>query len=176
VHIKTYFIYYLMLTPALVNALPTDSKLTIKTIVEDSNKVRYFDNETFWGFSLGYFPILEEDFESGGISVDLYTENKISKIFKLGWSYQLNIAIDGGGYMAFYGYLSCPLKLWNNNLYIKGGLGLATYTYLTPVAYFKVEYLLWEFEKSAISLSISETIPGIQTVFLPPVISVGILF
>jgi len=126
VHIKTYFIYYLILTPALVNALPTDSTLTDKTIVEDSNKVRYSDNETFWGFSLGYFPILEEHFESGGISMALYTENTISKIFKLGWSYQLNIAIDGGGYMAFYGYLSYPLMLGNNNLYIKGGLGLAT--------------------------------------------------
>ena len=174
--LKMFVIVLFMPTITLAQGIATDSTLTDKTIVEDSNTVRYSDNETFWGFSFGYFPILEEDFESGGISVALYTENTISNIFKLGWSYQLNIAIDGGGYMALYGYLSYPVKLGNNYLYIKGGLGLATYTYLTPVALFKFEYFLWEFEKSAISISISETIPGIQMLFMPPVISIGILF
>jgi hypothetical protein len=51
-----------------------------------------------------------------------------------------------------------------------------TYSYIKPVAQFKVEYLLWEFEKFAISVSISETIHGIQMFFMPPVISIGILF
>ena len=159
-----------------VQAVPIDSVLVETVKPNDSVNVNYSSNQTFWGFSLGYFPIWEEDFESGGISTSLYTENTISKLFKLGWSAQLNLAFDGGGYMALYGYLSYPLKLGNDNLYIKGGLGLATYTYLTPVAYFKVEYLLWEFEKSAVSISVSETIPGIHEVFLSPVISIGILF
>jgi len=157
-------------------AMPKDSILVETDTNVDLIALRYSDNHTFWGFSLGYFPIWEEDFESGGISTSLYTENTISKLFKLGWSAQLNLAFDGGDYIALYGYLSYPLKLGNDNLYIKGGLGLATYTYLTPVAYFKVEYLLWEFEKSAVSISVSETIPGIHEVFLPPVISIGILF
>ena len=159
-----------------VQAVPIDSVLVETVKPNDSVNVNYSSNQTFWGFSLGYFPICEEEFESGGISTSLYTENTISKLFKLGWSAQLNLAFDGGGYMALYGYLSYPLKLGNDNLYIKGGLGLATYTYLTPVAYFKVEYFLWEFEKSAVSISVSETIPEIHEVFLPPVISIGILF
>jgi len=174
--LKKYFLIFILLAPAILEAGSIDSVLTDIPKETDSLNLKYSDNETFWGFSLGYFPIWDENFESGGIATTLYSENSISKFFKLGWSFQLNLAFDGGGYMALYGYLSYPLKLGNHNLYFKGGLGLATYTYITPVAQFKVEYLLWEFEKSAISVSISETIPGIKTIFMPPVISIGILF
>lgn len=175
-HLKIILIAFILFQTIIVQAIPIDSVLVETSEECDSVEVRYSDNKSFWGFSLGYFPIWDEDFESGGISTTLYSENTISKLFKLGWSFQLNLAIDGGGYMALYGYLSYPLKLGNNNLYIKGGIGLVTYTYITPVAQFKVEYLLWEFKKSAISISISETIPGIKMLFMPPVISIGILF
>ena len=98
-----------------VQAVPIDSVLVKTVKPNDSVNVNYSSNQTFWGFSLSYFPICEEEFESGGISTSLYTENTISKLFKLGWSAQLNLAFDGGGYMALYGYLSYPLKLGNDN-------------------------------------------------------------
>jgi len=174
---KKYFLFFILWAPAILEAGSIDSVLTDIPKESDSLNVRYSDNETFWGFSLGYFPIWDENFESGGIATSLYSENTISKFFKLGWSFQLNKAIgSGGGYYSLNCYLSYPIDLGNHIMFIKCGLGLATYTYITPVAQFKVEYLLWEFEKSAISVSISETIPGINTIFMPPIISIGILF
>lgn len=164
-----------MLSSVLMQASSIDSILTENSEGEDSFKVRYSDNETFWGFSLGYFPIWEENFESGGISTTLYSESTISKIFKLGWSLQLNLAIDGGGYLALNGYLSHPIKLDNHTLLIKGGAGIATIIYPSLVGFLGVEYLLWEFEGTAISISVSECIPGFH-MFMPPVISIGVLF
>ncbi|MCL4278190.1 MAG: hypothetical protein KJZ60_00650, partial [Ignavibacteriaceae bacterium] len=60
-------------------------------------------------------------------------------------------------------------------LLIKGGAGLATIIYPSLVGFLEAEYLIWEFEDSAISISVSECIPGFQ-MLMPPVISVGILF
>lgn len=164
-----------MLSTTLMQAASIDSILTENSESEDSFKVRYSDNETFWGFSLGYFPIWEEHFESGGISTTLYTESTISKFFKLGWSFQLNLAIDGGGYLALNGYLSHPIKFEDHTLLIKGGAGIATIIYPSLVGFLGVEYLIWEFEGTAITVSISECIPGFQ-MLMPPVISIGILF
>ena len=164
-----------MLSSVLIQASSIDSILTENSEGEDSFKVRYSDNETFWGFSLGYFPIWDEFFESGGISTTLYSENTISKFFKLGWLFQLNLAVDGGGYLALNGYLSHPIKFDDHTLLIKGGAGIATIIYPSLVGYLGVEYLIWEFEDTAISVSISECIPGFQ-MFMPPVISIGILF
>jgi len=164
-----------MLSPALMQATSIDSILTVTSKETNSIKIRYSDNETFWGFSVGYFPIWDEYFESGGISTTLYSESAISKIFKLGWSFQLNLAIDGGGYLALNGYLSHPVKFNDHTLLIKGGAGIATIIYPSLVGFLGVEYLIWEFEDTAISVSISECIPGFQ-MFMPPVISIGILF
>lgn len=164
-----------MLSSVLMQASSIDSILTENSEVEDSFKVRYSDNETFWGFSLGYFPIWDEYFESGGISATLYTESDISKIFKLGWSFQINLAIDGGGYLALNGYLSHPIKFDDHTLLIKGGAGIATIIYPSLVGFLGVEYLLWEIEEIAISVSISECVPGFQ-MFMPPIISIGVLF
>ena len=173
--LKKYFLIFILLAPAFLQAGSIDSVLTDDSERTDSIKIRYSDNETFWGFSLGYFPIWDENFESGGISTTLYSESTISKIFKLGWSLQLNLAIDGGGYLALNGYLSHPIKFDNHTLLIKGGTGIATIIYPSLVGFLGVEYLLWEFEGTAISVSISECIPGFQ-MFMPPVISIGILF
>lgn len=164
-----------MLSTTLMQAASIDSILTENSEVEDSFIVRYSDNETFWGFSVGYFPIWDEHFESGGISTTLHSESNISKIFKLGWSFQLNLAIDGGGYLALNGYLSHPIKFDDHALLIKGGAGIATIIYPSLVGFLGVEYLIWEFEDTAISISVSECIPGFQ-MLMPPVISIGILF
>lgn len=173
--LKKYFPIFILFAPAFLQAESIDSVLTDDSERTDSIKIRYSDNETFWGFSLGYFPIWDEYFESGGISATLYTESDISNIFKLGWSFQINLAIDGGGYLALNGYLSHPIKFDNHTLLIKGGAGIATIIYPSLVGFLGIEYLLWEFEGTAISVSISECIPGFQ-MFMPPVISVGILF
>lgn len=165
-----------MLSPALMQATSIDSILSENTESEDSFKVRYSDNETFWGFSLGYFPNWEEYFSSSGISGTFYSESTISKLFKLGWSLQLNMTVeDGGGYLSINGYLSHPIKMEIHTLLIKGGAGIATIIYPTVVGLLEVEYLIWEFEKTAITISVYECIPGFQ-MFMPPVISIGILF
>jgi len=173
--LKKYFLIFILLAPVFLQAGSIDSVLTDDSERTDSIKIRYSDNETFWGFSLGYFPIWDENFESGGITTTLYSENTISKFFKLGWSLQLNLAIDGGGYIALNGYLSHPVKFDDHTLLIKGGAGIATIIYPSLVGFLGVEYLIWEFEDTAISVSISECIPGFQ-MFMPPVISIGILF
>jgi hypothetical protein len=174
-HFKKYLPIFILLTPVFIQAESIDSLLTDNSERTDTIKIRYSDNETFWGFSLGYFPIWDEDFESGGMSTTFYSESKISKIFKLGWSLQLNFAIDGGGYLSVNGYLSHPIKINSHTLLIKGGAGLATIIYPSLVGFLEAEYLIWEFEDSAISISVSECIPGFQ-MLMPPVISVGILF
>ena len=164
-----------MLSSVLMQASSIDSILNVTSKESNSIKVRYSDNGTFWEFSVGYFPIWDENFESGGITKTFYSENTISKFFKLGWSFHLNLAIDGGGYLALNGYLSHPVKFDDNTLLIKGGAGIATIIYPSLVGFLGAEYLIWEFEDTAISVSISECIPGFQ-MFMPPVISIGILF
>ena len=173
--LKKYFLIFILGVPAVLLAGPIDSVLTDDSERTDSIKIRFSDNETFWGFSLGYFPIWDEHFESGGISATLYTESDISKIFKLGWSFQINLAIDGGGYLALNGYLSHRITFDDHTLLIKGGAGIATIIYPSMVGFLGAEYLIWEFEDTAISVSISECIPGFQ-MFMPPVISIGVLF
>jgi len=89
---------------------------------------------------------------------------------------QLNKVIgSGGGYLSINCYLSHPIKLETHTLYIKGGLGLATLIYPSLVGLVEFQYLIWEFEKTAISVSVSECIRGFQ-MLMPPVISIGILF
>jgi hypothetical protein len=63
----------------------------------------------------------------------------------------------------------------NHAIYIKGGLGIATLIYPSLVGVVEFQYLILEFEKTAISISVSECIPGFQ-MLMPPVISIGILF
>jgi hypothetical protein len=154
------------------NYCGTDSLVTKDSVDQNG----YSDLNSIWGFRIGYFPIYGDYLESSGISGTFYNENAISKLFNLGWSFQLNKAIGSdGGYMSLSGYLSYPLKLTNNIIYLKAGLGLATYTYITPTALFEIEYLLFEFEKTAVSVSLFESIIGFK-LLMPPVISIGILF
>jgi len=165
-----------MLSTTLMQAASIDSILTENSEVEDSIKVRYSGNETIWGFGLGYFPIWDDYFESSGIAITFYSESSISKLFNLGWSFQLNKAIgSSGGYLSLNGFLSHPIKMENHAIYIKGGLGIATLIYPSLVGVVEFQYLILEFEKTAISISVSECIPGFQ-MLMPPVISIGILF
>ncbi len=174
--LKKYTLLFFLLAPALLQATTADTVLTDAHVMEDSIRGRYSDNETFWGFSLGYFPVWEEYFSSSGISGTFYSESTISKLFKLGWSLQLNMTVDGGGgYLSVNGYLSHSIKIENHTLLFKGGAGIATIIYPTLVGLLEIEYLIWEFEDTAISVSMSECIPGFQ-MFMPPVISIGILF
>ena len=173
--LKKYFLIFILLAPAILEAGSIDSVLTDVPQDADSLKPRYSDNQTFWGFSVGYFPLLDKDFESGGIATTLYSESTISKFFKFGWSLQVNIAIEGRGYLSGNGYLSHPINFGDHTLLIKGGAGLATIIYPSLVGLLEIEYFIWEFEDTAISISVSECIPGFQ-MLMPPVISVGILF
>jgi len=166
-----------MLTAALIQAIPIDPTLTDFSEETDSLIIRYSDNKTFWGARLGFFPAYGKYVESAGISETLFSETKISKVLNLGWSFQLNEVLGGnGGYLALYAYLNHPFKIGDSIIFIKGGLGLGTYgTYPSPAVLLEIEYLIFEFENSAISFSLSETIIGFN-IFMPPVISIGILF
>ena len=174
--LKKHFMILMLLAPAILEAESVDSVFNNNFEETNSLSLRYSDNTTFWGFSLGYFPIWEEYFSSSGLSGTIYSESTISKFFKLGWSLQLNMTLEGsGGYLSVNGYLSHPIKIEENILLVKGGAGIATIIYPSLVGLLEVEYLIWEFENSAISISISECIPGFQ-MLMPPVFSIGILF
>jgi len=145
--------------------------------IEDSvGHIRYSNLKSIWGFRLGYFPDVGNEFNSTGLSGTFYNEYAISKLFNLGWSLQVNQVINNnGGYLYLGGILSYPLRIEKQVIYMRGGLGLGVIGGLTRVGFFEIEYLIWEFEKSAISVSISECIPEFKKL-MPPVISIGILF
>jgi hypothetical protein len=174
--LKTFILIFFMLITTFVWAKSADSILADTSEEKNTLKNKYSDNESIWGFKLGYFPIWEEDFSSSGISGTFYSESTISKLFKLGWSFQLNMTVeDDGGYLFVNGYLSHPIKIENHTLLIKGGAGIAAIIYPSLAGLLEIEYLIWEFEETAISVSISECIPGFQ-MLMPPIISIGILF
>ncbi len=145
--------------------------------VEDSvGYIRYSNLKSIWGFRLGYFPDVGDEFNSTGVSGTFYNEYAISKFFNLGWSLQVNQAINNnGGYLYLGGILTYPLRIEKQVFYVRSGLGLGVIGGLTRVGFFEIEYLIWEFEKSAISISITECIPEFKKL-MPPVISIGILF
>jgi len=147
--------------------------LSVNDSVEQN---RYSNLKSIWGFRLGYFFDNSDEFNSMGLSGTFYNEYAISKFFNLGWSLQINQAINNnGGYLYLGGILSYPLRIEKQVFYVRGGLGLGAIGGLTRVGFFEIEYLIWEFEKSAISISISECIPEFKKL-MPPVISIGILF
>src|SRR5690606_29960518 len=111
-----------------------------------------------------------------GFSATIFNEYRFSKIFNFGWSLQVNQAINNnGGYLFLGAILSHPLRIEKQVFYLRSGLGLGVVSGLARVVFFEVEYLIWEFEESAISISISECIPEFNKL-MPPVISIGILF
>lgn len=145
--------------------------------VEDSvEQSRYSNLKSIWGFRLGYFLDNSDEFNSTGLSGTFYNEYSISKFFNLGWSLQVNQAINNnGGYLYLGAILSYPLRIGKQVFYVRSGLGLGVIGGLARVGFFEIEYLIWEFEKSAISISISECIPEFKKL-MPPVFSIGILF
>ena len=145
-------------------------------VVDTVYQTKYSDNQSIWGFRVGYFSDVGNELNSAGLSGTFYNEYAISKLFNLGWSLQVNQAINNnGGYLYLGGFLSYPLKLEKQVFYIRGGLGLGVIGGLARVGFFEIEYLIWEFEKSAISVSISECIPEFNKL-MPPIVSIGILF
>jgi hypothetical protein len=148
------------------------SSVIIYSNPTDSTKIKFSDNQSIWGIKLGRFHYSGVYFHEGGVSGNFFNEHKISRNFNLGWSFQLYKTIGSNeGSASINGYLSYPFLIGNQKFYIKGGLGLAILNYLTPVAMFEVEYIVCDFEKSAISVSILQSVPG-----LPLTVSVGILF
>ena len=146
------------------------------TAIDSIDQNKYSNLKSIWGFRLGYFSDVGDEFNSMGLSGTFYNEYAISKYFNLGWSLQINQAINNnGGYLYLGGILSYPLRIEKQVFYVRGGLGLGAIGGLTRVGFFEIEYLIWEFEKSAISISISECIPEFKKL-MPPVISIGILF
>jgi hypothetical protein len=137
----------------------------------DSTKTIFTDNKSIWGLKLGRFHY-SDYFSEDGVSGNFFNEHNISRNFNFGWSFQLYKTIGSNeGTISLNGYLSYPLEIGSQKFFIKGGLGLATLGYISPIAMFEVEYIVCDFEKSAISVSILQSVPG-----LPLTISVGILF
>lgn len=137
----------------------------------DSTKIQFTDNQSIWGFKLGRFHY-SGYFIEDGVSGTFFNEHRISKYFYLGGSLLIYKTIGSNeGAISLNGYLSYPLEIGSQRFFLKGGAGLATLGYINPVAMFEVEYIVFDFEKTAISVSILQSIPG-----LPLTVSVGILF
>jgi hypothetical protein len=139
----------------------------------DSTMVKqYSDNESYWGFKLGRFHFGGEYFLEDGVSFTFLNEHKISKYFYLGGSLQVYKTIGSDeGAISLNGYLSYPFKVAEQKFFLKAGTGLATLNYLSPILYFEIEYIVCDFEKSAISVSVQQTFPK-----LPLIVTLGILF
>lgn len=147
---------------ATISANPIDS-----TIVK-----QYSDNESYWGFKLGRFHFGGEYFVEDGVSFTFFNEHKISKYLYLCGSLQVYKTIGSDeGVISLNGYLSYPLIVGDQKFFLKSGAGLATFGYLSPILNFEIEYIIFDFEKSAISVSIQKSFPK-----LPLIISIGILF
>jgi len=83
--------------------------LSVNDSVEQN---RYSNLKSIWGFRLGYFFDSSDEFNSTGLSGTFYNEYAISKFFNLGWSLQVNQAINNnGGYRYLGGILSYPLRI-----------------------------------------------------------------
>lgn len=137
----------------------------------DSTTTRFTDNKSIWGLKLGRFHY-SGYFIEDGVSGTFFNEHKISKYFYLGGSLLIYKTIGSNeGAISLNGYLSYPLEIGSQKFFIKGGLGLATLGYINPVAMFEVEFVVFEFKKSAISVSVQHSFPK-----LPFIVNIGILF
>ena len=137
----------------------------------DSTKIRFTDNKSIWGLKLGRFHY-SRYFSEDGVSGTFFNEQKISKYFYLGESLLVYKTIGSDeGAISLNGYLSYPLEIGSQKFFIKGGAGLATLGYINPVAMFEVEYVVFDFEKSAISVSVQQSFPK-----LPLIVNVSIIF
>jgi hypothetical protein len=138
----------------------------------DSATTRFTESESLWGFKLGRFHYSGEYFSNDGVSGTFFNEHKISKYFYLGGSLLIYKTIGSNeGAISLNGYLSYPLKICSQKFFLKGGAGLATLGYLSPILMFEVEYIVFDFEKTAISVSILQNLPQ-----LPLIVNLGILF
>lgn len=137
----------------------------------DSTTTRFTENESIWGFKLGRFHY-SDYFSENGVSGTFLNELKISKYFHLCGSLLVYKTIGSNdGAISLSGYLSHPLEIDNQKFFLKGGLGLAALGYISPVAMFEVEYVVFDFEKSAISISVQQSFPK-----LPLIVTIGMLF
>lgn len=133
---------------------------TLANSIDSTIVKQYSDNESYWGFKLGRFHFGGEYFVEDGVSFSFLNEHKISKYFYLGGSLQVYKTIGSDeGAISLNGYLSYPFKVAEQKFFLKAGTGLATLNYLSPILYFEIEYIVCDFEKSAISVSVQQTFP-----------------
>ena len=170
------FVFILAQEPILCTNLSKILADKYLTAFDSVDQNKYSNMNSIWGLRLGYFPIAGNGLETSGFSATIFNEYRFSKIFNFGWSLLVNQAINNnGGYLFLGAILSHPLRIEKQVFYLRSGLGLGVVSGLARVVFFEVEYLIWEFEESAISISISECIPEFNKL-MPPVISIGILF
>lgn len=159
---RQYLGFIFLLASFSIFANPMDSTLVKK----------YSENESYWGIKLGRFHNGGEYFTQDGVSLTFLNEYQISKYFYLCGNLQVYKTIESDeGAVSLNGYLNYPLKIAEQNFFIKAGAGLATLAYLTPILYFEIEYIVFEFEKTAITVSVEQSFPK-----LPLVVNVGLLF
>ena len=139
----------------------------------DSTVVKqYSDNESYWGFKLGRFHFGGECFVEDGASFTFLNEHRISKYFYLCGSLLVYKTIGSDeGSISLNGYLNYPFEIGSQKFFLKGGAGLATLSYLSPILNFEIEYIVFDFEKTAITISVQQSFPK-----LPLVVNFGFLF
>ena len=110
----------------------------------DSTATRFTNNKSIWGLKLGRFHY-SGYFSEDGVSGTFFNEHKISKYFYLGGSLLIYKTIGSNeGAISLNGYLSYPLEIGSQKFFIKGGLGLATLGYISPLSMFEVEYIVFD--------------------------------
>lgn len=138
----------------------------------DSTARKFTESESLWGFKLGRFHYSGEYFSKDGISGTFFNEYRISKYFYLGGSLLVYKTIGSDeGAVSLNGYLSYPFLIGNQKFFLKAGTGLATLDYLSPILNFEIEYIVFDFEKNAISISVQQSLPK-----LPIVVNIGFSF
>ena len=137
----------------------------------DSTTTGFTENKSIWSLKLGRFHY-GNYFSEDGISGTFFNEHKISKYFYLGGSLLVYKTIGSNeGAISLNGYLSYPLEIGTQKFFLKGGAGLATLGYLSPTLMVELEYIVFDFEKTAISVSVQQSFPK-----LPLIVTIGILF
>ena len=145
---------------------------TLANPIDSTVVKQYSDNESYWGIKLGRFHFGGECFVEDGISFTFLNEHRISKYFYLGGGFQVYKTIGSDeGAISLNGYLNYPLEIGSQKFILKGGSGLATLSYLSPILNFEIEYIVFDFEKTAITISVQQSFPK-----LPLVVNFGFLF
>jgi len=154
------FIFFLLFVPIL--AEQNDSTIT----------KHYVDYNSFWGLKVGRFHFGGRYFQEDGVTGVFLNENRMSGYLYFGCGLQLYKTIGTKeGAISLNAYLCYPLNIGEQKFLMKAGAGLVTVSSISPVITSELEYILFDFQETALTVSVQQSLPG-----LPFVVNIGFLF